>query len=667
MHRQFLVPPVFVEDVVLYTFRNNLNKWKIILWPVVISIAASSLTMIRRSAQVATVVTVNGESVSHRQFTSRVRELQEQINIRRNEARSRGIPAEFYLQLYGLTDPTQATLDAFIYELSIAAAIDPLWLSLHPEVVSKEILKDLPTSFLDASGNVNLEVYRRYMQAINMRIADYEDRKEEEMQRSLFNNFVKDAGYFSVKQQRHAVEEQLVKKSFDVAKIEFGQIKKAVAKEEIGNAEKESFYETHKEQYRVDESRTFEYWVVSPSATERKVVVSSEAISSFYEKNKNTLYRVAPRVKVRHILIDGATENARAVADNLHQQITKNPELFEKLAQEHSADKDTARVGGVRDFFSRGTYDKSFEQAAFRLKAAGDLAPVTKVDAGFELVQLVERIPATEKSFEDVKGEIEKTVRTKTASDWTRAHLEKIKKDAGNSKEAIKEITDAAETHKDMKNVVEAKANSHTLDGLIVKNGFTLHAVDSYSFFKHDDSYVLVKMTAKEGSYIKPYKDVADAVESDLLESKAMVHIQEVAQAIAAGVRAGKKLADLAEEYDVSFSSTGLVNSTDNSGVFKTVSGLLKKSFALINPMQVVLHFAGNDAYLVALHDTDQESLRDVEFALARSGSLETKNDEESTGLSQAFVSSLVRNARVDFDQKTLAPDHSEESIPYDI
>ena len=83
--------------------------------------------------------------------------------------------------------------------------------------------------------------------------------------------------------------------------------------------------------------------------------------------------------------------------------------------------------------------------------------------------------------------------------------------------------------------------------------------------------------------------------------------------------------------------------------------------------MQVVLHFAGNDAYLVALHDTDQESLRDVEFALARSGSLETKNDEESTGLSQAFVSSLVRNARVDFDQKTLAPDHSEESIPYDI
>jgi hypothetical protein len=81
----------------------------------------------------------------------------------------------------------------------------------------------------------------------------------------------------------------------------------------------------------------------------------------------------------------------------------------------------------------------------------------------------------------------------------------------------------------------------------------------------------------------------------------------------------------------------------------------------------VVLHFAGNDAYLVALQEIDQDSLTDVESALTGSGSLEAKIDEESTGLSQAFVSSLLRNARVEFDQKSLAPGHQEESIPYDI
>ncbi len=667
MHPQFVVPPISVEDVVLYTFRNNLNKWKIILWPVVISIAASSLTIVHRSAQVATVVTVNGEPVSHRVFAGKVRECQDQINIRRNEARSRGIPAEFYLQLYGLTDPTQAALDSIVYQLTISSAVRPLWLSLHPEVVSKEIIKDLPAAFLDKSGNVNLEMYQRYMHALKMRVVDYEDRKEEDMQRDLFNAFVKDAGYFSLKQQRQLLEDQLVKKSFDVLKIESAKIRKVLSKNEIPNAELESFYETHKEQYRVAESRSFEYWVVAPQATEKKVAVSSEAILSFYEQNKNTLYRVAPRVKVRHILITGTTDEARGLADSIYTQVTKDPSVFEKLAEEHSADKDTAHVGGVRDFFSRGTYDKSFEQAAFRLKSSQDFAPVTKVDGGFEIIQLLERIPASEKSFDEVKEEIEKTVRTKHAMDWTKAHLEKIKRDAVNNSDAIKEITDAAETHKEMKNVFESKANSHTVDGLIVKNGFMLHAIDSYSFFKHENSYVLVKMIGKEGSYIKPYKEVADQVESDLLDAKAAARVKEIADLITTGVRAGKTLAVLAEEYDLSVSSSGMVGLTDKPSLFKATPGLLKKAFGLRNQAQVALHFTGNDAYLVTLQEVDKESLKEVESSLSYSGSIDTKIDEESSSLSQAFVSSLLRNARVEFDQNLLTSGQREDSIPYDI
>jgi hypothetical protein len=35
--------------------------------------------------------------------------------------------------------------------------------------------------------------------------------------------------------------------------------------------------------------------------------------------------------------------------------------------------------------------------------------------------------------------------------------------------------------------------------------------------------------------------------------------------------------------------------------------------------------------------------------------------------LSQAFVSSLLRNARVEFDQKLLSHPQQEEAIPYDI
>ncbi|MDQ5890182.1 MAG: peptidyl-prolyl cis-trans isomerase [Candidatus Dependentiae bacterium] len=664
----FLLALVFVEDVVLYTFRKSLGKWKIVLWPIVISIAASSLTMISRSTQVATVVRVNGEAVSYKTFTSRVREFQEQINMRRSEARARGIPADFYLQLYGLTDPTQAALDAVVYECVLADALRPMAIGLHEEVVSREILKTLPADFLDASGNVDVQMYRRAMQLRQMRVVEFEDRKEEEMRRDLFDNFVRDAGYVSRKQQRQILEETLMKKSFNIAKVEMSRVRSRIAKEEVSNAELESFYESNKEQYRVAESRTFSYWVVSPSVAERKVTVSDEALQQFYDKNKNTLYRVAPRAKVRHILIAAETEGARKLADDLHAQISKDPAIFEQLAQEYSADKETAKVGGVRDFFSRGTYDKAFETAAFRLKQSQELAPVVKTDAGFEIIQLLERIPASEKAFDEVRGEIESTVRAKKAADWTRTHLEKIKKDAANNRDAIKEITAAAESHKELKAVPESKANSHSLEGLIVKNGFTLHALESYSFFTHNDSYVLVQLTGKEGSYIKPYKEVASEVETDLIASKATARVQELAQSIAAAVREGVSLKDAADASHVSYEVSGFVNANGgDKGEFKAAPGLLKKAFSLNSPQQVVLHFVGNDAYLVTLHTIDSESRKDVDASVGQAGLFEEQINEESSALSQAFISSLLRNAHVDFDQKLLNPAQREESIPYDI
>ncbi len=668
MHAYFTSTRILEDVVVLYSIRKGLGKWKLMLWPIVISIAASSLTMISRSKQTATVLSVNGDSVSYKTFTNRLREFQEQINMRRNEARSRGIPVELYLQLSGLSDPMQTTLDALIRECAIQGVLRPLWLSLHDEVVSKEILKELPADFLDASGNINMELYRRVAQAQQLTVVDIEDRKEEEMQRGLFDMFIKDAAYLSLKQRHVSVASTLAKKSFSVVKLEFDALKRSVSADDCSNAEKESFYESNKENYRVPESRSFAYWVVSPSVAEQKVTISEDALIQYYEKNKNTLYRIPPRVKVRHILISADTENARTLADDLHAQISKDGALFEKLAKEYSADKDTAHVGGVRDFFSRGTYDKAFEQAAFRLKNAQEVAPVTKVEGGFEIIQLVERIPATEKSFAEVRAEIEETVRAKKAMDWIRTHLEKIKKDASANQDAVREITSTAESHKEIKSVQESKANSHSLEGLIVKNGFTLHALDSYSYFTHNDSHVLVQLKAKEGSYVRPYKEVVAEVERDLIELKTHNHIKELAQSFVSAVRAGGTLAGIASERDISCETSDFVCLLDeNVGIFKGTRGLLKKAFGLTGPDQVVLHFVGNDAYLVTLHDLDQNSVSDIEDALQAFGSCEDALSEESSMLSQAFVSSLLRNARVEFDQKLLSHPQQEEAIPYDI
>lgn len=649
----------------IYTFRKEIGKWKLILWPVFISLAASSLVMIRRSSQTATVVTVNGDGVSSKDFSARVRAIQEQINQLRGFAKSSGIPMETFLQMYGLSDPATAALDAVVHERLVAGTLRPLWVSLHEDVVSSELIKNLPDGFVDPAGGVNYDAYREYMRQRNMHVSEFENKREEEMHQDLFNDFVKYASYAPQVARRANLEEKLAKKSFGVVKVSFDRMLSRAQDDDLGTEEKEAYYDNHKEEYRVPEKRTLSYWVVSPAAAERKVEVPEEVVQRFYSKNKQTLYRIPPRVKVRHILVSEESGSAsKKLARELHAKISVKADLFEELAGKHSKDDDTASSGGMRDFFSRGTYDKDFEKAAFRLKNPQELAPVTKTDKGYEVIQLVERISANEKPLEEVRNEVEKSVRGKRALEWLRSHLERIRKDAANNPELIKEITSAAESHKEVRDALESDANSYELEGQVIHNGYALRGVQSYGFFMHENSYVLLQLADKQGSYVPAYKDVKDKVEQDLYAQKAHALSQKVSAAVRADLLRGDAGNKVADAHDVNYDTSDAIGVTElNAHPFKKASGLLKKAFKLNNTGQVLMHAAGDDVYLVTLREVDQQSLDDLAGGVDSAAHIGSEIEAQSGLLSRGFIASLRRSAKIDVNEKVLQL--RPEAAPY--
>jgi parvulin-like peptidyl-prolyl isomerase len=81
-------------------------------------------------------------------------------------------------------------------------------------------------------------------------------------------------------------------------------------------------------------------------------------------------------------------------------------EPFAKVAAQ--ADGPERAHGGDLGLLVKGsTADKRLEEAAFRLSKPGELSPIFESDAGFAVVQLSERRPATVPSFEEAKGEVE--------------------------------------------------------------------------------------------------------------------------------------------------------------------------------------------------------------------------------------------------------------------
>jgi len=98
------------------------------------------------------------------------------------------------------------------------------------------------------------------------------------------------------------------------------------------------------------------------------VQISEEDMRKGFESN------YGPRVKARLILISGNMRNANAI----WEQCEANPDDFDRLAREYSADPQTRPLGGVIPPIRRHGDNKQIEEQAFKLKV-GEISPVIQL------------------------------------------------------------------------------------------------------------------------------------------------------------------------------------------------------------------------------------------------------------------------------------------------
>lgn len=149
-----------------------------------------------------------------------------------------------------------------------------------------------------------------------------------------------------------------------------------------------------------------------------------------------SIYKVTPerfkadeQVRIRHILIAGSDDAARAKAETLLKSLRGGAD-FAEVAKQNSIDPGSAAKGGELGFVSKGKTIPEFETAAFALKSVGDLSDVVQTKFGFHILQLEERRPAGVQPFEEVRDSLMQEVRTKVATDARVAEAEKIQAQA---------------------------------------------------------------------------------------------------------------------------------------------------------------------------------------------------------------------------------------------
>src|SRR5205814_4206865 len=171
-------------------------------------------------------------------------------------------------------------------------------------------------------------------------------------------------------------------------------------------AEIASYFDSHKEDFKIPEKRKIRYLLIDIEALRAKVVVPPADVDRAYKTNAEQ-YTTPEQVRASHILFktEGKDDAAvKAKAEEVLKQ-AKGGADFAALAKKYSEDEASAKNGGDLDYFGRGRMVPEFDQAAFAMEP-GQISDLIKTQYGYHIIKLVEKKPGTTRSLADVRQQI---------------------------------------------------------------------------------------------------------------------------------------------------------------------------------------------------------------------------------------------------------------------
>ncbi len=435
-------------------------------------------------------------------------------------------------------------------------------------------------------------------------------------------------------------------------------------KAEISEERLMTYFKAHKETYREPERRLASYWVASPEHYEKTVVIDDGAMQQFYTKEKDGLFRVPPRVKTRRLLVrreaSGDPKNAvLKQTQELRAQLVGSPDSFAEAVVKHSQDTETASTGGLIDFFDKGTHDPVFERAAFRLKNTGEISPVITTKEGYELIQLVERIPASSKTLESVREEIETTLRSKKALQAMKADVSLAVREARNNPEALNDFAKKL----GLKNldtgwIARGDTREDELANRVGEQVYSDKKKTKAGSFTHEDDLIVFQVRETKQSFVPPFEEVRKDLLADYQRAQASKKMLAAVDAMRRAFHHEKRsLEDVAKAHDLGIKTTGWLKFADGKGDDNFSYGLLQHAASLADQRQLATAREDADYYLIGLHEI--EPADPAPFAASRKQLRETRSETGKRLSLEAFIASLQRHATIETLEK--APLHGAD------
>lgn len=298
--------------------------------------------------------------------------------------------------------PLQALERAVTSQILLAEA-ERLGIEVTDAEVREQILEE--PSFRNAEGRfVGQQEYERLLSQGRYTPAKFEQEVRQQILRQKLQDVLRAGVWVSDAEVEKAYREQVER-----AKIRYVQLPRArfAAEVQVPQAELASYFQAHRDEYKLPEQREGAYLLVDPDALRAQIKVTDQEVRQEYDTKQQEFNR-PEQVKARHILIRTSEtvteEQARARIEEARKRIQAGAD-FGVVAGEVSEEPGAKERGGNLGWFGRGQMVKPFEDAAFAAQAGQIIGPV-KTDFGIHLIQVQEKRPGGLVPFDEIKEQV---------------------------------------------------------------------------------------------------------------------------------------------------------------------------------------------------------------------------------------------------------------------
>ncbi len=359
------------------------------------------------------VATVNGETISHKQYQERFDGYLEMYS-RSNRGRLTAEMAE----TLGLP---QRVVDELVTETAVMQRAQAEGLAMSDEEFNAAV--HTMREFQDG-GRFSIDRYRRFLQARGVE-------GEQDLRRFLTLRKVQRLIVGGVQvtdaelEQAWALRREEVRAAW--ALIELASL---VAAATAGDDEVAEYLKTHGDEFKQPERRKVQYvTLVTKDFTPK--VGDAEVEKHYTEHVKE--FETPREVHASHVLVRVPETGGSEAEDRAREKVVgvikraKAGEDFAKLAREVSEDPGSKDKGGDLGWVTSGTMVPPFEQALFALKKGEITAEPVRTPFGFHAIKVGEVREASRKPLKEVASQIRDRLAADAADRAARARADEVR------------------------------------------------------------------------------------------------------------------------------------------------------------------------------------------------------------------------------------------------